>query len=187
MWTKGGTNGENMVILGVFQCRQEEEGEYKCTIKNNIGKEMFEFRIFVTVEGGMCVLVGNWISLIYFTTGMDFRAMLLKRKKPAKKTQVPGPEWIETPIDVQVKEGKAEKVVFAAKLSEKDRKGKWFIRNLVTYLHQITSSTYTARYSHTSFFCLNQISGSAFDGTNPISCKQSANRSCQRRPLLLRP
>ena len=117
MWTKGGMDGENLVILGINQCRPDEEGEYKCTIKNDAGEEMFEFKVFVTVEGGM-----------------DFRAMLLKRKKPAKKAApLPDLEWIETPNDVQVKEGKAEKVVFTAKLSEKDKKGKWFLRNLVIH------------------------------------------------------
>ena len=26
MWTKGGLDGENLVILGINQCRSEEEG-----------------------------------------------------------------------------------------------------------------------------------------------------------------
>ena len=38
-------------------------------------------------------------------------------------------EWLETPIDVSVQEGKADQVVFTARLSEKDKKGKWFLRN----------------------------------------------------------
>ena len=113
MWTKGGQD-ENLVILGINQCKQEDDGEYKCALKNDSGEEVFDFRFFVTVEGGM-----------------DFRAMLLKRKKPAKKAPVPEIEWLETPIDVTVKEGKSEKVVFSARLSEKEKKGRWFLRNLV--------------------------------------------------------
>ena len=60
---------------------------------------------------------------------MDFRAMLLKRKKPAKKVAVLEYEWIETPVDVTVQEGKGQEVTFTARLSEKDKKGKWFLRN----------------------------------------------------------
>ncbi len=117
MWTKckaeDGSN-DNLVILGISQCKQEDDGEYKCLLKNGIGEALFEFRFFVTVEGGM-----------------DFRAMLLKRKKPAKKAPPVGPEWIEAPVDVKAKEGKDDKVIFTARLSEKEKKGRWFLRNLV--------------------------------------------------------
>ena len=112
IWTKGGADGENLVILGINQCRQDEEGDYKLILKNCNGEETFDFKFFVTVEGGM-----------------DFRAMLLKRKKPAKKVAVLEYEWLETPIDVSVQEGKADQVIFTARLSEKDKKGKWFLRN----------------------------------------------------------
>ena len=130
MWTKGGLDGENLVILGINQCRSEEEGvsslfitkmmnipsfnlqDYKCILKNDCGEDTFEFKLFVTVEGGM-----------------DFRAMLLKKKKPAKKVVVLEYEWLETPVDVTVQEGKAEQITFSARLSEKDKKGKWFLRN----------------------------------------------------------
>ena len=112
IWTSRTDDGENLVILGINQCRQDEEGDYKIILKNCNGEEAFEFKFFVTVEGGM-----------------DFRAMLLKRKKPAKKVAVLEYEWLETPIDVSVQEGKVDQVIFTARLSEKDKKGKWFLRN----------------------------------------------------------
>ena len=52
IWTCGGGAG-NQVILGVRECRQEEEGDYKCILKNDHGEAEFEFKFFVTVEGGM--------------------------------------------------------------------------------------------------------------------------------------
>ena len=52
IWTDG--SGENnLAILGINACRQEEEGSYKCIIKNSHGEAEFEFKYFVTVEGGM--------------------------------------------------------------------------------------------------------------------------------------
>jgi len=114
MWTRGGDGEGNVVILGINQCRTDEEGDYKCVLKNEHGEETFDFKFYVTVEGGM-----------------DFRAMLMKRKKPQKKAPVVAVEWIETPVDLSVQEGKCETAVFAAKLSEKDKKGRWFLRNEV--------------------------------------------------------
>ena len=55
--------------------------------------------------------------------------MLIKKKKPAKKVAVLEYEWLETPVDVTVQEGKVEQITFSARLSEKDKKGKWFLRN----------------------------------------------------------
>ena len=59
------------------------------------------------------------------------RAMLLKRKKKQKKVVVKTYEWIEKPIDVKVQQGKAEEVIFTAKFSDKEKKGKWYLRNNV--------------------------------------------------------
>eukprot|EP00095_Tigriopus_kingsejongensis_P009290 maker-scaffold175_size286436-snap-gene-1.45 protein:Tk09290 transcript:maker-scaffold175_size286436-snap-gene-1.45-mRNA-1 annotation:"hypothetical protein LOAG_04544" len=67
IWTNGG-DGNNQVILGIKECRQEEEGTYRCVLTSTQGEIDFEFKFFVTVEGGM-----------------DFRAMLLKRKVKQKK------------------------------------------------------------------------------------------------------
>ena len=65
IWTDGATN---QAILGVEGLKQEDEGAYRCVLNGEIEHE---FSIYVTVEGGM-----------------DFRAMLMKRKKPAKKVVV---------------------------------------------------------------------------------------------------
>ena len=105
----------NMAILGISQCRPEEEGDYRAVLTNEHGEEEYEFKFFVTVEGGM-----------------DFRAMLMKRKKPQKKVVVKKTEWIENPIEQEVQEGKIDKVVFTAKLSEKEKRGKWYLMNQVS-------------------------------------------------------
>ena len=41
------------IILGINQCRQDEEGKYRAVITNEHGEEEFEFNFYVTVEGGM--------------------------------------------------------------------------------------------------------------------------------------
>ncbi len=105
------------MILGIKECRSDEEGDYRCTISNEHGEAEFEFKFFVTVEGGM-----------------DFRAMLMKRKVKQKKVVVKKIEWIEKPVDLSVQQGKCDQVVFTARLSEKEKKGKWYIRNNVSGL-----------------------------------------------------
>ncbi|XP_059094392.1 twitchin-like [Tigriopus californicus] len=114
-WTNGG-DGHNQVILGIRECRQEEEGGYRCVLTSTQGEIDFEFKFFVTVEGGM-----------------DFRAMLLKRKVKQKKVIVKTIEWIEKPVDLQVQEGKCESATFTARLSEKEKKGKWYYRSNDSY------------------------------------------------------
>ena len=57
---------------------QEEEGEYRCTITNEHGEADFAFNFYVTVEGGM-----------------DFRAMLMKRKVKQKKVVVKKVRWMQ--------------------------------------------------------------------------------------------
>lgn len=105
----------SQVVLGVRECRQEEEGDYKCVLRSAAhGEAEFDFKLFVTVEGGM-----------------DFRAMLLKRKVKQKKVVVKQTEWIEKPVDVMAQERQDEQVVFTARLSEKEKKGKWYLRNNV--------------------------------------------------------
>ncbi len=110
-WTK---SEGNLVIVGVNNCKQEDEGDYRVVLANDHGEEEYEFQLYVTVAGGM-----------------DFRAMLMKKKKPPKKVQAPPIEWIEKLVDVKVQEGKEDKVVLGAKLSEKGKVGKWFLRNEV--------------------------------------------------------
>ncbi|XP_071750036.1 twitchin isoform X1 [Lepeophtheirus salmonis] len=119
------TNGvENTIILGIHSARQEEEGDYKVLLKNRYGEHEFEFKYFVTVEGGM-----------------DFRAMLLKRKKVQRKVEVKVHDWIETPVDQEVQENKVDKVVLTARLSIPNVKGKWYLRNAAS-LRSIKSTDY---------------------------------------------
>merc|ERR1719411_1314030 len=105
-----------MAILGVEGLKQEDEGAYRCVLVVD-GEEVaeHEFSIYVTVEGGM-----------------DFRAMLMKRKKPAKKV-VEKFEWIEEPVDKTIKQGSMDEVTFSCKLSHKGKKAKWYLRNNECY------------------------------------------------------
>merc|ERR1719289_817500 len=64
---------------------------------------------------------------------MDFRAMLMRKKKPAKKVVVEKVEWLEEPVDQTVKQGTVDEVQFTAKLSAKGKKAKWYIRNQECY------------------------------------------------------
>jgi len=65
MWT----NAPNQAILGFSKTKQEDEGEYRVEIENEHGMVEHTFSLYVTVAGGM-----------------DFRAMLMRKKKPAKKS-----------------------------------------------------------------------------------------------------
>ena len=40
-------------------------------------------------------------------------------------------EWIEEPVDRQIKQGTVDEVRFTAKLSAKGKKAKWYMRNQV--------------------------------------------------------
>ena len=40
-------------------------------------------------------------------------------------------EWIEEPVDRQIKQGTVDEVRFTAKLSVKGKKAKWYMRNQV--------------------------------------------------------
>jgi len=111
-WTDG---ANNQVVLGIENIKQEDEGAYKCIVTNDKGSSEHEFSVYVTVEGGM-----------------DFRAMLMKRKKPAKKV-VEKFEWIEEPADRNVKQGACDEVSFTCKLSHKGKKAKWYCRNQECY------------------------------------------------------
>ncbi len=61
----------NYVLLGIDGVKQEDEGAYKCVLDNGNGEVEHEFSVYVTVAGGM-----------------DFRAMLMRKKKPVKKVVV---------------------------------------------------------------------------------------------------
>lgn len=120
-WTCG---EDNTITLGCFEARPEDEGDYKVVLKNSNGVLEYDFKFYVTVEGGM-----------------DFRAMLMKRKVKQKKVVVKKIEWLESPVDQEVQQGKCEEVIIRARLSEKEKKGKWYLRNAATF-KDIRSSEY---------------------------------------------
>ena len=60
------------------------------------------------------------------------RAMLMKRKRPQKKVVVKKVEWLESPTDQECQEGKCDKITFSARLSEKEKRGKWYLMNSVS-------------------------------------------------------
>ncbi len=66
--------------------------------------------------------------------------MLLKRKVKQKKVVVKSIEWVEKPVDVCVQEKKELQATFTARLSEKEKKGKWYVRNNVSL--DVTLTTY---------------------------------------------
>ena len=68
---KSWTAGPDKIILGFSKVKQEDEGEYRVEIENEHGMQEHTFSLYVTVAGGM-----------------DFRAMLMRKKKPAKKVVV---------------------------------------------------------------------------------------------------
>jgi len=113
IWTDGDSN---QGILGIEGLKQEDEGAYRAVLNDGTDAEVeHEFSIYVTVAGGM-----------------DFRAMLAKKKKPAKKV-VEKFEWIEEPVDKSIKQGTIDEISFACKLSHKGKKAKWYLRNQECY------------------------------------------------------
>ena len=98
--------------MGLKECKADDEGDFSCTITTSAGTASVEFKLFVTVEGGM-----------------DFRAMLMKKKVKQKKVVVTKMEWIEPLTDREVQQGKDKQVIMTAKLSKGGYKGKWYQRN----------------------------------------------------------
>merc|ERR1719150_2910079 len=101
--------------MGISKAKQEDEGSYRTVITNEHGSVEHEYNIYITVAGGM-----------------DFRAMLMRKKKPAKKV-VEKVEWLEEPVDRTIKQGTVDEVTFTAKLSVKGKKAKWYMRNQECY------------------------------------------------------
>ena len=100
------------VTMGLRNCKAEDEGDFNCVLTNSKGKAEMDFKLFVTVEGGM-----------------DFRAMLMKKKVKQKKIIVQKIEWIEPLFDIEAQENKDTQIIMTAKLSVKGMKGKWYQRN----------------------------------------------------------
>ena len=109
LYTDGATN---TITMGLKECKAEDEGDFAVTVTNSLGSATFDFKLFVTVEGGM-----------------DFRAMLMKKKVKQKKVVVQKIEWIEPLFDQECQQNKDKQVVMTAKLSVSGLKGKWYQRN----------------------------------------------------------
>ena len=131
-FTRGGPGDRNMIGLFVKEATTDQEGDYRVQIKNEHGEEEYEFKVYVTVAGGM-----------------DFRAMLIKKKKKKAPPPAPPIEWIETPVDVTVQEKKDDKAMFGAKLSEKGKVGRWFLKNEVSPLHDYLPLHVSTNYCET--------------------------------------
>ena len=57
LWTDG-TN--NTVTMGLKECKADDEGDFTCNITTTAGTASFDFKLFVTVEGGMDFRSGAW-------------------------------------------------------------------------------------------------------------------------------
>ena len=74
--------------MGFSKTKQEDEGEYRCEIENEHGMVEHVFSLYVTgIEEEKKGLSINFIKFPV-AGGMDFRAMLMRKKKPAKKVVV---------------------------------------------------------------------------------------------------
>jgi hypothetical protein len=79
--------------MGLKECKAEDEGDFTCTVTTSAGTATHEFKLFVTVEGGM-----------------DFRAMLMKKKVKQKKVTTTKMEWIEPLVDRECQQNKDKQV-----------------------------------------------------------------------------
>ncbi|CAG0897548.1 unnamed protein product, partial [Cyprideis torosa] len=130
------TDGEtNTICLCIRKSRPEDEDDYKVIVTNPHGSDEAEMHLFVSDS-----------------SGMDFRAMLKKRKyaqwernpndpdwgdlKEAEKEQKPmlrkvekkQEQWMKPLIDLTVKQGKDQKAVFEGIFTKPKCKAKWFYR-----------------------------------------------------------
>ena len=152
------TNGENNTItMGLKECKADDEGDFSCTITTSAGTCTTEFKLFVTVEGGM-----------------DFRAMLMKKKVKQKKVVVTKMEWIEPLTDRECQQGKDKQVIMTAKLSKGGYKGKWYQRNETIMadikVKKMTKKTAEERFLFSS---LGRTGESCKKGTSTIGSRRT--------------
>nr|CAD7393168.1 unnamed protein product [Timema cristinae] len=129
------TDGEtNSITLCMRKVKPNDEGKYKIVISNVHGEDSAETQLYVSDS-----------------SGMDFRAMLKKRKYQQwakdkgdpnwgdlKETEKPVPalkkvekkqeSFLKPLVDQYAKEGKDKKVVFECIFSKPNSKPKWFLR-----------------------------------------------------------
>ncbi|XP_023322319.1 twitchin [Eurytemora carolleeae] len=98
-WTDG---KKGLAFLGVENAQKEDEGIYRCLIKNRFGKREHKFKLFIA---------RSW----------------QERKGPPKR-EVPI-YWSEVPRTKFTKEGLLDKISFTAKLTVADKSAKWFFNN----------------------------------------------------------
>ncbi|XP_018789320.1 PREDICTED: twitchin isoform X17 [Bactrocera latifrons] len=129
------TDGQtNSITLCMRKCKPNDEGKYKVVVANIHGEDSAEMQLYVSDS-----------------SGMDFRAMLKKRRYQKWDKEEEDPNWgelkqTEKPlptlkkverkqesflsplIDQFAKEGKDKKVVFEARFSKPNCKPKWMLR-----------------------------------------------------------
>ncbi|XP_067613922.1 twitchin isoform X10 [Eurosta solidaginis] len=129
------TDGQtNSVTLCMRKCKPNDEGKYKVVVSNIHGEDSAEMQLYVSDS-----------------SGMDFRAMLKKRRYQKWDKEEEDPNWgelkqTEKPlptlkkverkqesflsplIDQFAKEGKDKKIIFEARFSKPNCKPKWMLR-----------------------------------------------------------
>uniref|UniRef100_A0AAG5CTD6 Twitchin n=1 Tax=Anopheles atroparvus TaxID=41427 RepID=A0AAG5CTD6_ANOAO len=129
------TDGEsNTITLCIRKVKPNDEGKYKVVVSNAHGEDSADVQLYVSDA-----------------SGMDFRAMLKKRKYAKWGNQEKDPEWgdlkeVEKPkpqlkkverkqdtfskplVDITCKEGREKKVVFEATFTKPNAKAKWMLR-----------------------------------------------------------
>ncbi|XP_058467261.1 twitchin isoform X5 [Malaya genurostris] len=129
------TDGEsNTITLCIRKVKPNDEGKYKVVVSNAHGEDSAEVQLYVSDS-----------------SGMDFRAMLKKRKYAKWGKEEKDPDWgdlkeVEKPkpqlkkvekkqdtfskplVDITCKEGKDKKVTFEANFTKPNAKAKWMLR-----------------------------------------------------------
>ncbi|XP_049301025.1 twitchin isoform X6 [Anopheles funestus] len=129
------TDGEsNTITLCIRKVKPNDEGKYKVVVSNAHGEDSADVQLYVSDA-----------------SGMDFRAMLKKRKYAKWGKEEKDPDWgdlkeVEKPkpqlkkverkqdtfskplVDITCKEGKEKKVVFEATFTKPNAKAKWLFR-----------------------------------------------------------
>ncbi|XP_058812495.1 twitchin isoform X5 [Topomyia yanbarensis] len=129
------TDGEsNTITLCIRKVKPNDEGKYKVVVSNAHGEDSAEVQLYVSDS-----------------SGMDFRAMLKKRKYAKWGKEEKDPDWgdlkeVEKPkpqlkkverkqdtfskplVDITCKEGREKKVTFEANFTKPNAKAKWMLR-----------------------------------------------------------
>ena len=77
----------------------------------------------------------NFILFFVFFPVLFFKFLIFEIKREKNVNFQEKVEWIEEPVDRQIKQGTVDEVRFTAKLSAKGKKAKWYMRNAVGSLY----------------------------------------------------